>query len=217
MKTTDDVVRYLRDIQRRSDERALPRATGIFARAYHRVTLEVIARMADGFFEDPSWLAEFDVRFAALYRAAIERPGDRPRSWQVAFAEAGRGEQFLMRHLLLGINAHMRYDLCAVLLGGFVEPHKREGRRRDFYAVNRAMRLAVGPIQQVLHEAYGSWLRRADALGLGVDEILTYERFVEWRGRAWQDAMDIYDGKLTLREVDARVARDARALALLPL
>ena len=217
MNTTDDVVRFLRGVSHQSDARSVPRATGIFARAYHRVTLEVIARMADGFFEDPSWMAAFDVRFAALYRAALERPNDRPRSWQVAFAEAGRGDQFLMRHLLLGINAHMRYDLCAVLLGGFVEPHKREARRRDFNAVNRAMRLAVGPIQQVLHAAYGSWLRRADALGLGVDEILTYERFVDWRGRAWQDAMDIYDGKLTLAAVDARVARDARALALLPM
>ncbi|NUO53071.1 MAG: hypothetical protein HOV80_29845 [Polyangiaceae bacterium] len=217
MRTIDEVVGFLRATAIAADGGSLPPPVGVFARAYHRITLEIVARIADGFFEDPSWLAEFDVRFAGTYKAAIERPADRAACWRIAFDMAERGTKTPMRHLLLGINAHMRYDLCTVLLGGFVEADKRDARRRDFVAVNRAMKLAIGPIQSILHGAYGEWLERADAFGLGVDELLTYERFADWRGRAWDDAMSIYAGKLTLADVDARVAREAKWIARLPI
>jgi hypothetical protein len=216
MKTTDDVVIFLRETAARADTGALPEALGVFARAYHRITLEIIARVADGFFEDPSWMSAFDVRFAGTYKAALERPAERARCWQVTFDALDSGSRTPMKHLLLGINAHMRYDLCATLLGGFVEPAQREARKRDFLAVNRAMRFAIGPIQAILHDVYGEWLRRADAVGLGVDELLTFTRFADWRARAWEDAMAIYDGRLTLPQVDMRVTREARWLALLP-
>ena len=217
MRTTDDVVGFLRATALAADAGAMPPSVGVFARAYHRITLEIIARIADGFFEDASWLAAFDVRFAGTYKAAVERPAERATCWRIAFDMAERGSSTPLRHLLLGINAHMRYDLCAVLLGGFVEADKREVRRRDFFAVNRAMKLAIGPIQSILHGAYGESLRRADALGLGVDELLTYERFVDWRGRAWDDAMRIYAGTMTLADVDARVTREAKWIARLPI
>ena len=217
MKTIDDVVGFLRTTAGAADAGALPSPIGVFARAYHRITLEIVARIADGFFEDPSWLAAFDVRFAGTYKAALERPADRAACWRVAFDHAERGTKTPMRHLLLGINAHMRYDLVTVLLGGFVEPDKREARRRDFFSVNRAMKLAIGPIQSILHGAYGEWLSRADAFGLGVDELLTYERFVDWRGRAWDDAMSISAGRMTLADVDTRVTREAKWIARLPI
>jgi hypothetical protein len=217
MKRTDDVIRYLSAVSRRADAGELPRAAGIFARAYHRVTLEIVARVADGFFEDPSWLSRFDVLFATLYRDALELPATRPRSWKIALEAADRGDRTLIKHLLLGINAHMRYDLCIVLTNGLVEPGRREARRRDYFAVNRVMRLAIGPIQDVLEQRYGEWLRRADAVGLGIDEFLTYERFEGWRARAWEDAMAILDGRQTRADVDARVARDARWISLIPI
>lgn len=214
MRTTDDVVDFLSDLTRRAERGQVPEAYGVFAVAYHRVTLEVIARIADGFFADPGWLAEFDVRFAMTYRRALESPGNRPGPWAIAFAEADRGDKSLLRHLLLGINAHMSYDLCVVLLEGLVvDPSQRQG---DFDAVNDVMRRAIDPIQAVLEQRYGPWLRRADALGLGVDEVLTYERFVDWRTRAWTDAVDIRAGRLTRADLDARVTRRAKWIRLMP-
>jgi hypothetical protein len=110
----------------------------------------------------------------------------------------------------------MRYDLCAVLLGGFVEPNRREARRRDFLAVNRVMSRAIDPIQEVLETRYGSWLRAADVLAGGLDEQLTFTGFRGWRDRAWSDAMDILDGRLSLEDVDRRVARSNLLIARLP-
>ena len=216
MRRTDDVVAFLRDTALDADRGVHPPAVGVFARAYLRVTLEVIARIAAGTFEDPSWLAEFDVRFARLYLDALLSPSSRPRCWAFALERSARDDGRVLAHLLLGISAHMRYDLCAVLLGGFVEPGKREARRRDFLSVNRVMSRAIDPIQEVIEARYGSWLRVADLLGGGLDERLTFTGFRGWRDRAWDDAMRILDGELTLDDVDRRVTRSSRLIALVP-
>ena len=194
LRTTDDVVDYLGDVAARADRGSLPEASGIFARAYQRVTLEMIQRIAAGVFEDPQ---------------AAAGP------WRLAFAKAKGSRGVVLKHLLLGINAHMSYDLCVVLVDGLVDDRAR--RKRDFDAVNRVMHLAISPIQSVVEDRYGEWLRRADTVGLGVDELLTYDRFVRWRTRAWDDAMAILDGRATVAEVDDRVTRRGRLIAWVPL
>jgi hypothetical protein len=215
LRTTDDVVDYLGDVAARADRGSLPEASGIFARAYQRVTLEMIQRIAAGVFEDPAWLAAFDVKFANSYRVALEDPQAAAGPWRLAFAKAKGSRGVVLKHLLLGINAHMSYDLCVVLVDGLVDDRAR--RKRDFDAVNRVMHLAISPIQSVVEDRYGEWLRRADTVGLGVDELLTYDRFVRWRTRAWDDAMAILDGRATVAEVDDRVTRRGRLIAWVPL
>jgi len=118
--------------------------------------------------------------------------------------------------LMLGINAHMSYDLCMVLLEkGVVDD--RNARVRDFLAVNHVIAQAVGSIQNLVETKYEhGTLRIADLLGMNVDELLTQETFADWRGRAWTDAMEIIDGRQTMRDVEKRVARRARWLGLLP-
>jgi len=215
LSTTDDVIEFLGDVAARADRGAIPEACGIFARAYQRVTLEMIQRIAAGTFEDPAWLSGFDVKFANTYKRALEDAPSAPGPWQLAFrkAEGSRGK--VLKHLLLAINAHMAYDLCIVLLEGLLDDPLR--RKRDFDAVNRVMHLSISPIQEVIEARYGDWLRTADRVGVGVDEILTYDRFVRWRGRAWQDANAILGGTLTRADVDRRVTRRGRLIALMPV
>jgi hypothetical protein len=215
LRATDDVVEYLGGVARRADDGSLPEACGIFARAYQRVTLEVISRVAAGFFEDPAWLSRFDVEFAGTYQRALEDPANAPGPWKLAFDVARGSKSAVLKHLLLGINAHMSYDLCVVLLDGLVDDRAR--RQRDFDAVNKVMSRAIDPIQDVIESRYGDWLRVADTVGVGVDEVLTYDRFVRWRTRAWRDALAILDGRLTRADVDRRVTRRGRAIALLPI
>jgi hypothetical protein len=116
---------------------------------------------------------------------------------------------------MLGINAHMSYDLCCVLCEGVVDD--RQKRVRDFLAVNGVIAQAVGSIQNVVESKYENGrLRVADLLGMNIDELLTEETFADWRGRAWSDAMDVMDGRLDLSAVERRVARRARFLSMLP-
>ena len=215
MQTIDDVLGYLSDCAARADRGALPLGYGIFARAYHRFTLALSAYSASGVFDDPAWITDFDVRFARRYALAVERPGQRPQPWDIAMPAAERSPRRAIRHLMLGINAHMRYDLCCVLLEGVVDD--RDRRHRDFLAVNGVIARAVDSVQRSIEDRYGEGLRLLDAVGLHLDELLTESRFTSWRGKAWTDAMSILDGKKTLKDVEREVAHHAKQLALLPL
>ena len=199
----------------RADAGALPPGYGIFARAYHRFTLAISAYSASGVFDDPAWIADFDVRFARRYELAVERPSQRSKPWKIAMHEAERSPRRAVRHLMLGINAHMRYDLCAVLLEGIVDD--RDRRQRDFLTVNAVIARAVDSVQRSIEDRYGEGLRILDAVGLHLDELLTEKQFTRWSGSSWKNAMKILDGTKTLSDVEREVAHRARPLSLIPL
>ena len=70
-----------------------------------------------GTFEDPEWVEAWDVAFADLYLAALDAdlPGRPvPRPWRLAFDAPAACPP--LRHVLLGINAHVNYDLPQALL-----------------------------------------------------------------------------------------------------
>jgi hypothetical protein len=83
-----------------------------FHATYQRTTIAVAAEIKRGGFADPGWVEEWDVAFAGLYLDALEADlaGRAPsRPWAVAFgAPAGLPP---LRHVLLGMNAHINYDL----------------------------------------------------------------------------------------------------------
>jgi len=215
LSATDEVVAFLAESVARAERGELPSAYGVFARAYHQFTLSLIAYAPSGVFADPAWIADFDVRFARRYQVALDQPGLRAAPWRIAFDEADRHGGHTIRHLMLGINAHMSYDLCEVLLEGVVDDPAR--RLPDFDAVNGVIAHAVAPLQRLIEDRYGEGLRLMDILGLNADELLTEKTFADWRGRAWRDARDILDGRATLADVERRVARRARLLTLLPV
>jgi hypothetical protein len=83
-----------------------------FHATYQRTTVAVAEEIKRGGFADPGWVEEWDVSFARLYLDALEADlaGRAPsRPWAIAFrAPAGLPP---LRHVLLGMNAHINYDL----------------------------------------------------------------------------------------------------------
>jgi hypothetical protein len=90
----------------------------IFHATYLRTTIAVAEEIKrPGGFADPEWTERWDVAFADLYLEALEQlqAGEQPsRPWTIAFS-AQRGLPVLTR-LLLGMNAHINYDLPQALL-----------------------------------------------------------------------------------------------------
>src|SRR6478672_966353 len=89
-----------------------------FLSTYQRTTAAVGKAIADGAFEDPDWVEAWDVAFAHLYLDALDADladtGRVPRPWRLAFDAPP--ELPALRHVLLGINAHINYDLPQALL-----------------------------------------------------------------------------------------------------
>jgi Family of unknown function (DUF5995) len=83
-----------------------------FHATYQRTTIAVAEKIKRGGFADPGWVEVWDVAFAGLYLEALEADlaGRQPsRPWAIAFgAPAGLPP---LRHVLLGMNAHINYDL----------------------------------------------------------------------------------------------------------
>jgi hypothetical protein len=108
-----------------------------FLATYQRTTSAVGKAVDDGLFEDAEWVGAWDVAFARLYLFALDAhlSGGKPsRPWRLAF-EAPPGLPPL-RQVLLGINAHINYDLPQALLAvitdeDFADPVLMERRRRD--------------------------------------------------------------------------------------
>ena len=108
-----------------------------FLGTYQRTTLAVGKAVDAGDFEDPEWVEAWDVAFAELYVVALDahlravRPS---RPWRLAFDAPP--DLPALRHVLLGINAHVNYDLPQALLAvisddDFAQPSLMASRRRD--------------------------------------------------------------------------------------
>lgn len=116
-----------------------------FIETYSRTT-EAVARAVDGgAFEDPDWVRTWDVVFAGYFLAAHDADlagATVPRPWRLAFATPQ--DHHLLIHLLLGMNAHINYDLPQAMLEvitpeDFDDPARVAQRRRDHERIDRVL------------------------------------------------------------------------------
>jgi hypothetical protein len=110
----------------------------VFLSTYRRTTQAVGEAIRQATFEDPAWVEGWDVAFAELYLTALDATlaGDSnvSRPWRLAFAAPP--ELPPLRHVLLGINAHVNYDLPQAMLAvisddDFSDRVLLDRRRRD--------------------------------------------------------------------------------------
>jgi len=100
---------------------ALPASDGVacFNRMYLAVTQDVQARIAQGYFDDPSFLGALDVEFANLYFDAVDTlatAGPVPAAWEPLVAARSRPGIYPIQFALAGMNAHINHDLPLALV-----------------------------------------------------------------------------------------------------
>lgn len=169
-----------------------------FLATYRRTTLAVDAEIRRGAFVDGPWVERWDVVFAGLYLDALEQwNGSRtaPEPWAVAFRAAEQTERLPpLRHVLLGMNAHVNYDLPQSLLATITDSEFADAalvhrRARDHEHIDEilAARVDAEDRELVAVEAPGdrTWLDRA----LKPFNQAGTRRFLrEARGKVWRNA-----------------------------
>ena len=133
-----------------------------FLGTYLRTTEAVGAALARGRFEDPAWVVAWDVDFACFYLDALEAhrkaPGSVAAPWRLAFgADPGLPPE---AHVLLGMNAHINYDLPQSLVAvippeDFASPSLLDRRRRDHERIDDVLAARVGEEDVALQRAGG--------------------------------------------------------------
>ena len=201
----DEVVAVMQDrLDGLSPEQAHRRE---FLGTYQRTTVAVGKAVSDGVFEDGPWVEAWDVAFANLYLAALDADlggGRVPRPWRLAF-EAPPDLKPL-QHVLLGINAHINYDLPQALLTvisneEFDDPAILDRRRRDHERIDGVLSARVA--------AEDDELAAVSARSL-LDRVLqplnqrASKRFLrEARQKVWHNTAELQQARLSGPEVYA--------------
>jgi hypothetical protein len=180
----------------------------VFLTVYVRVTEEVRRGVDEGAFEDSAWVESYLVSFADHYRrafAAFER-GDVdavPPPWRLSFERAVAGDALVLQHVLLGVNAHVNYDLTFALDEVGIDPD-RGSKRGDHRAINRVLRRLVDEEQAIVAERYAAGVADVDEAFGRLDEAFSFFTLREGRRNAWYGAVALADGpsRRTRRLVD---------------
>jgi len=170
-----------------SDRRA------VFLTIYTEMTRETIRGIEAGEFIDSAWMEQYLVRFAEYYRRAFrnyERGAiaDVPDPWTVAFGTAFRGDALVIQDALLGINAHINYDLALTLSDIGLDPD-RPDKYADHTRINEILHRLVSVQQELLSERYAPGLSRVgDRLG-ELDDMVAGTSLRTAREKAWRVAV----------------------------
>lgn len=180
-----------------------------FITTYQRTTQAVAAAVDAAFFEDPDWVVRWDVAFADLFIVAHDADqigGHVPRPWRLAFQADPKLPTIV--HLLLGMNAHINYDLPPATLSvitdqDFEDPVLIDRRRRDHERIDRILAARVAAEDHAIGGAR-SLLDRI----LTPANRLSSRRFLrEARHKVWLNAAELQRARLEGENVyDARLA-----------
>ncbi|MDQ1482817.1 MAG: hypothetical protein QOF35_893 [Actinomycetota bacterium] len=172
-----------------------------FLSTYQRTTQAVGESVESGSFEDPDWVERWDVAFANLYLAALETElaGDAkaPRPWRLAFAAAP--DLPPLRHVLLGINAHVNYDLPQALLAvisddDFSDRLLMDRRRRDHERIDTVLASRVGAEDDELSATGGATL--LDRLLRPLNRLGSKRFLREARQKVWHNTLELHDARV---------------------
>jgi Family of unknown function (DUF5995) len=166
-----------------------------FLATYLRTTRAVKEELARGGFRDPEWVERWDVAFADLYLDALEaaEAGRRPpEPWAVAFGAAEGDRLPPLRHVLLGMNAHINYDLAQSLVAviseaEFDDPQVLAGRRADHEHIDQVLVSRVGAEDSEL-EALSGGRSLVDRLLQPLNRQGTKRFLKESRTKVWANA-----------------------------
>jgi hypothetical protein len=171
----------------------------IFLGCYALMTDNMVAAVRAGEFRDPAWVKHLLVHFAGYYFAALDAwdAGDAslPPVWRCAYEVACQPDASALQQLLLGVSAHINYDLVlatADLLEGewhAMEDAEREARRADFDQVNLIIATTIDEVQDTILEPAAPILGIVDAALGPIDEWMIAGQVRRWRNEVWAEAI----------------------------
>lgn len=181
---------------RENDHRA------VFLRAYYLITVAVHqainqrGRYQNRIFFDPEWVKRLAGKFSALYFQSLDtetRSGE--RAWKCAHRLAVKREVSVLQDMLLGLNAHINYDLAYGIYLNFKEfddgrDHLLLPRRKfDHDQVNNILVNCIPQVEEVLTRDYGGEMFVLGEMTGSLDEIVANAGLKFYRERVWWNAV----------------------------
>jgi len=169
-----------------------------FITTYQRTPLAVGEAVYAAFFEDPDWVVQWDVAFADLFLVAHDSDqagGSVPRPWRLAFHADPKLPTLV--HLLLGMNAHINYDLPQATLSVITDQDFQDAglidrRRRDHERIDKILASRVAAED---HEIGGA-RRLVDQILAPLNRMSSRRFLREARQKVWLNVGELQQARL---------------------
>ncbi len=183
----------VRQWQEASDKRA------VFLDCYLRMTRGMLTAIEAGEFHDPVWVSALLIRFADYYFDALDayerQSPATPAVWKLVHDATGRERTMILQDLLLGINAHINYDLVLTLVDMMdaewsqLSDTHRQQRYADHSHVNAVIGRTIDAVQDQVVEHYAPGLNVIDLVLGPLDEWVMSRMIAHWRDEVWKNAV----------------------------
>lgn len=180
-------------------------AQRLFLETYRRTTLAVGKAICDAQFEDPEWVERWDAVFADLYLSALDADlaglDTVPRPWRLAFDAPASLPA--LRHVLLGINAHINYDLPQALLAVITDEQFADAavvarRARDHERIDGVLAGRVAAEDDELGAV--SRLTLTDRLLQPLNRLSSKRFLREARQKVWHNTVELQHARVAGEE-----------------
>ena len=162
------------------------------------MTRNMLSAIGQREFRDALWVDRLLRRFADYYFVALDayelEPASAPAVWQLAHNTTRNPSAPPLQQLLLGVNAHINYDLVLTLVDLLAPEWEAlsDGQRADRYAdhchVNDIIGRTIDAVQAQVLEPATPLLDIVDKIMGPLDEWLISRLIGSWRETVWQNA-----------------------------
>jgi hypothetical protein len=196
----------------------------IFLNCYMLMTGNMLIAIDRNEFSDPRWVDLLLHSFADYYFVALNAYDLNPRSappvWQLAHdASLDRGITPLQK-LLLGVNAHINYDLVLTLVDllqpewSHIQEQHRKIRYADHCLVNEIIGRTIDTVQDTILEPAMPIMDIIDKVLGPLDEFLISRLITNWRENVWNHATRLIESQDPAEQQQVIMQVEADALRI---
>ncbi|SHM32478.1 hypothetical protein SAMN04488057_10177 [Cyclobacterium lianum] len=173
-------------------------------------------------FVNAEWVSRLLLRFSEYYFDALahydKQPAIAPAVWRQVHDASLNPEISVTQNLLLGVNAHINYDLPLALYDCLVKtwrdlPEKERGLlKQDHEMVNQIIANTIDAVQDSIINP-SSWSMAAiDELMGRVDEWLLSRLISSWRNEVWEVSLELLSSQAEEKRERIRKAQEKLVL-----
>lgn len=193
----------------------------IFLSCYQLMTLNMLKAVEHDEFYDSNWVNILLNRFADYYFIALDQyetdPQAAPMVWQLAHNATRNSKAMAIQSLILGVNAHINYDLVLTLVDVLtpewhtLDETQRKNRYNDHDRVNTIIASTIDAVQDDILEPAMPFMEFVDTIFGRLDEHLISKMIRGWRENVWNYATHILslENNHNRLELIAQVEKDA--------
>ena len=174
-----------------------------FLSCYHLMTENMLSAISTAEFHDPVWVSNLLNHFAGYYFNALEAyesaSPSTPSVWRQTFDASRQPDIQILQNLMLGMNAHINYDLTFTLVDMLekewhgLTKTQRDQRFADHCHVNAVIHRTIDAVQDTIIEPQEPVFEIIDQLLGPVDEWVVSTLVSHWRDEVWENAVELLE------------------------